>query len=78
MPAWVLVAAFFGAALLLAPVLFHTWLERFLAERRARTEALVTRVLEAERGRHGAREAPPPDARVDDEKASVLEDRPLR
>ena len=77
MPAWVLVAAFFGAALLLAPVLFHAWLERFLAERRARTEALVARVREAERGRHAPSDAPP-DARVDDEKASVLEDRPLR
>jgi hypothetical protein len=77
MPAWVLAAAFFGAALLLAPVLFHAWLDRFLADRRAHTEALAARARDAERSRtHDG--AAPDEARVDDEKAAVLDDRPLR
>jgi hypothetical protein len=67
-PGWALVLAFFAAALLLAPVLFGAWLERTVAERRARTEALVARVRGA---------AAPGEARVDVEKSDVLENRPL-
>lgn len=75
MPAWVLVAAFFGAALLLAPVLVHGWLERFLAERRAYTEGLAARVRDAERARPPAATA---EARSEEENPAVPGDRPLR
>jgi hypothetical protein len=70
MPGWALAAAFFGAALLLAPVLFRAWLDRSLAARRARTEALIARARDAA--------VTPSEAQVDDEKSSVLDDRPLR
>ncbi len=69
-PAWLVVAAAFGAALLLAPALFRAWLDRHLAERRARTEALVARARDAA--------VTPSEARVDVEKCAVLDERPLR
>ena len=43
MPGWMLVALGFGAAFLLAPMLFQGWLDRVLEERRRRTEDLLAR-----------------------------------